>query len=101
MASLPTGTVTFLFTDIEESTRLLETLGDRYAEVLGESRQFLRTARKEQNRRQYAVACCLQITQLLFVKSIYLRAGRCHRGHWRTSPRDCRPSTTSTSTHRR
>jgi predicted ATPase/class 3 adenylate cyclase len=31
---LPTGTVTFLFTDIEGSTLLLRDLGDRYAEVL-------------------------------------------------------------------
>ena len=30
MAELPTGTVTFLFTDIEGSTRLLQDLGDRY-----------------------------------------------------------------------
>jgi hypothetical protein len=30
MPSLPTGTVTFLFTDIEGSTYLLEQLGDRY-----------------------------------------------------------------------
>src|SRR5918995_1940654 len=28
--ALPTGTVTFLFTDIEGSTRLLQELGDRY-----------------------------------------------------------------------
>jgi len=35
MAALPTGTVTFLFTDIEESTTLLQRLGDRrYSEVL-------------------------------------------------------------------
>ncbi|MBV9933714.1 MAG: tetratricopeptide repeat protein [Actinobacteria bacterium] len=34
MAGLPTGTVTFLFTDIEGSTHLLQRLGDRYAEVL-------------------------------------------------------------------
>ena len=33
-AKLPTGTVTFLFTDIEGSTRLLAELGDAYAEVL-------------------------------------------------------------------
>src|SRR4051794_34177088 len=30
MAELPTGTVTFLFTDIEGSTRLLQELGERY-----------------------------------------------------------------------
>jgi hypothetical protein len=33
---LPTGTVTFLFTDIEGSTRLLHELGDGYADVLAE-----------------------------------------------------------------
>lgn len=47
MAPLPTGTVTFLFTDIEDSTRLLEYLGSRYAEVLAEYRQLLRTAFQE------------------------------------------------------
>ncbi len=44
MSSLPTGTVTFLFTDIEGSTRLLQDLGDRYAQVLADYRQLLRTA---------------------------------------------------------
>jgi class 3 adenylate cyclase len=39
---LPTGTVTLLFTDIEGSTRLLDELGDRYPEVLGEHRRLLR-----------------------------------------------------------
>ena len=44
MRELPTGTVTFLFTDIEGSTRLLHELGDRYAHVLGEHRRVLRDA---------------------------------------------------------
>ena len=40
---LPTGTVTFLFTDIEGSTRLLHELGpDAYAEALAEHRSALR-----------------------------------------------------------
>ena len=39
---LPTGTVTFLFTDIEGSTRLLQELGDGYAEVLAEHHRVLR-----------------------------------------------------------
>jgi predicted ATPase/class 3 adenylate cyclase len=43
-AGLPTGTVTFLFTDVEGSTRLLTELGDRYADVLGEHRRALRRA---------------------------------------------------------
>jgi predicted ATPase len=41
---LPTGTVTFLFTDIEGSTRLLHELGDRYTDVLAEHRRLLREA---------------------------------------------------------
>ena len=48
MAGLPTGTVTFLFTDIEGSTQLLQRLGDRrYAEVLEEHRRLLRAAIQE------------------------------------------------------
>jgi predicted ATPase/class 3 adenylate cyclase len=44
MRELPTGTVTFLFTDIEGSTQLLEALGDDYPEVLEEHRRTLRSA---------------------------------------------------------
>ena len=44
-SDLPTGTVTFLFTDIEGSTRLLHALGpDAYAEALAEHRRVLRDA---------------------------------------------------------
>src|SRR5215475_8813454 len=43
-SALPTGTVTFLFTDIEGSTRLLQHLGDTYATVLGEHQDLLRQA---------------------------------------------------------
>jgi predicted ATPase/class 3 adenylate cyclase len=44
MTDLPTGTVTFLFTDIEGSTGLLQALGDRYAAVLGEHAAIIRRA---------------------------------------------------------
>jgi class 3 adenylate cyclase len=44
MATLPEGTVTFLFTDIEGSTRLLQSLGDGYADVLDTHHRLLRTA---------------------------------------------------------
>ncbi len=44
MAELPTGTVTFLFTDIEGSTRLLSELGDGYAHALAKHRALLRDA---------------------------------------------------------
>ena len=49
MRDLPTGTVTLLFTDIEGSTLLLQQLGERYAEVLAECRQLLRTAFQQWN----------------------------------------------------
>jgi predicted ATPase/class 3 adenylate cyclase len=42
---LPSGTVTFLFTDVERSTELLHELGDHdYAQALAEHRRFLRQA---------------------------------------------------------
>ncbi|MGH2554973.1 MAG: adenylate/guanylate cyclase domain-containing protein, partial [Actinomycetota bacterium] len=44
MAELPTGTVTFLFTDIEGSTRLLQELGDRYAAARDEQAAIIRGA---------------------------------------------------------
>jgi class 3 adenylate cyclase len=42
LSTLPGGTVTFLFSDIEGSTLLLEQLGDRYQEVDREHRRILR-----------------------------------------------------------
>jgi predicted ATPase/class 3 adenylate cyclase len=40
--SFPRGTVTFLFTDIEGSTRLVQELGDEYADMLADHRRTLR-----------------------------------------------------------
>jgi YVTN family beta-propeller protein len=42
-SDLPRGTVTFLFTDIEGSTRLLKQLRDRFADVLAQHQRILRT----------------------------------------------------------
>jgi predicted ATPase/class 3 adenylate cyclase len=39
---LPSGTVTFLFTDIEGSTRLLQRLGPRYDQLLDRHRRLIR-----------------------------------------------------------
>ena len=44
MAILPQGTVTFLFTDIEGSTRLVQELGPRYRDVLERHQELLRDA---------------------------------------------------------
>jgi class 3 adenylate cyclase len=42
MSGLPSGTVTFVFSDIEGSTSLLKVLGDRYGEVLDTHRRLMR-----------------------------------------------------------
>ncbi|MCO8272551.1 adenylate/guanylate cyclase domain-containing protein [Actinoplanes sp. TRM 88003] len=41
---LPSGLVTFVFTDIEGSTRLARMLGDNYGSVLGDHRSVMRAA---------------------------------------------------------
>ena len=43
-AELSRGTVTFLFTDIEDSTELLKRLGEAYAELLSAHRRIVRDA---------------------------------------------------------
>jgi peptide/nickel transport system substrate-binding protein len=49
---LPSGTVTFLFTDIEGSTRLVKALGERYQGVLEEHQRILRSAFDEHHGRE-------------------------------------------------
>jgi len=44
MTALPGGTVTFVFTDIEGSTRLLQELGEEYGDVAREHRRIVREA---------------------------------------------------------
>jgi predicted ATPase/class 3 adenylate cyclase/DNA-binding CsgD family transcriptional regulator len=44
LTEFPSGAVTFLFSDIEGSTRLVKALRERYAEVLAEHRQLVRAA---------------------------------------------------------
>ena len=44
MTDRPRGTVTFFFTDIEGSTRLLTSLGSRYEAVLADHHKLLRAA---------------------------------------------------------
>ena len=47
---LPGGTVTFLFSDIEGSTKLLKQLGaDRYGQVLADQRRVLRSVFEQYN----------------------------------------------------
>jgi class 3 adenylate cyclase len=44
VVELPAGTVTFVFTDIEDSTELLKRLGDEYRDVLSGHRRIVRDA---------------------------------------------------------
>jgi predicted ATPase/class 3 adenylate cyclase len=44
MSTLPSGTVTLLFTDIEGSTHLLQRFGDRYGDLRAEHERLLRAA---------------------------------------------------------
>jgi ABC-type glycerol-3-phosphate transport system substrate-binding protein/class 3 adenylate cyclase len=51
-SELPTGTVTLLFTDIEGSTRLLQSLGEGSVAVLADHHRILRKAAAEQGGRE-------------------------------------------------
>jgi predicted ATPase/class 3 adenylate cyclase len=52
IAELPNGTVTFLFSDVEGSTRLLTRVPDHYAQVLGDHQRLLRAAFAEHDGRE-------------------------------------------------
>ena len=43
MNALPTGTVTFLFSDVEGSTQLVRTAGGAYAGLIADVRRLLRS----------------------------------------------------------
>ena len=47
MGDFPSGTVTFLFTDVDGSTRLLKQLRERYGDVLAVHRRLLRAVFSE------------------------------------------------------
>ena len=52
MPELPSGTVTFLFTDVEGSTRLLKQLRAQYGQALGDHQTILREAFAEHGGRE-------------------------------------------------
>jgi DNA-binding NarL/FixJ family response regulator/class 3 adenylate cyclase len=49
MPALPTGTVTFVFTDVEGSTRLVRDLGDDYVRVIADHRRLVREELDQRN----------------------------------------------------
>src|SRR5918996_3765 len=56
MADLPTGTVTFLFTDIEGSTKLLQRLGQDYRAVRDRHAAIIRSAIEAEGGRELSTA---------------------------------------------
>jgi class 3 adenylate cyclase len=59
VTELPTGTVTFLFTDVEGSTQLLHELGaEGYADALAEHRRILRHVRRRRRDRGRRAGRC-------------------------------------------
>jgi class 3 adenylate cyclase len=50
--SLPSGAVTFLLTDIQDSTGLVHRLGDGYAALLADTRRMIRTAVRDAGGRE-------------------------------------------------
>jgi DNA-binding NarL/FixJ family response regulator/class 3 adenylate cyclase len=55
MAELPTGTVTFLFTDVEDSTGFVRELGDAYGGMIADHRRLVRSA--VEDRDGYEIDC--------------------------------------------
>jgi DNA-binding NarL/FixJ family response regulator/class 3 adenylate cyclase len=55
MPELPTGTVTFVFTDVEGSTRLVRDLGDAYVGVIADHRRLVREVLRQRD--GYEVDC--------------------------------------------
>jgi class 3 adenylate cyclase len=49
---IPAGTVTFVFTDVEGSTRLLQELGDAYADLVRDHRRIMRETMTERGGRE-------------------------------------------------
>ena len=49
MGNLPSGTVTFLFTDIEGSTKLAQSLGDKWETLRSRHHEILRTSIEANN----------------------------------------------------
>ncbi len=112
MADLPSGTVTFLFTDVEGSTKLLHELGaEGYADALAEHRRVIRQACAVEGGVEVdtqgdafffafpaapgAVAAASAFTESLAAGLIQVRVGL-HTGR-RCSPTRATSETTSTS----
>ena len=100
---LPSGTVTFLFTDVEGSTRLLHELGaEGYAEALAEHRRVLREAFARARRRRGRHAGRRVLRRLPDGAGRARGGGATHRGAGRRpDPGADRPPHRDAARHRR
>ena len=79
----PTGVVTFLFTDIEGSTRLVRQLRDRYNEVLAEHHSLLRTAFAAHGGHELDSCGQMRRRKLVLTTKPFVNLGGAWRGRWR------------------
>jgi class 3 adenylate cyclase len=84
MPALPSGTVTFVFSDIEGSTALLKQLGERYEAVLSDHRRLMResfTARGGVEIDTQGDAFFFAFTRARDAVAAAVEAQRAHAGH--------------------
>jgi DNA-binding NarL/FixJ family response regulator/class 3 adenylate cyclase len=84
VATLPTGVVTFLFTDVEDSTGLLQRLGDDYRTAMADHRRLVRGAVEEMGGLEVdarADEFCVVFTQPRDAVEAAIRSQRAHAQH--------------------
>jgi DNA-binding NarL/FixJ family response regulator/class 3 adenylate cyclase len=84
VAALPTGVVTFLFTDVEDSTGLLQRLGDDYRTAIADHRRLVRTAVEERGGVEVdarADEFCVVFTKPRDAVEAAIRSQRAHAEH--------------------
>jgi DNA-binding NarL/FixJ family response regulator/class 3 adenylate cyclase len=84
VADLPTGLVTFLFTDVEDSTGLLQRLGDDYRTAMADHRWLVRSAVEETGGREVdarADEFCVVFTQPRDAVEAAILSQRAHAEH--------------------
>jgi DNA-binding NarL/FixJ family response regulator/class 3 adenylate cyclase len=84
VSSLPTGVVTFLFTDVEDSTGLLQRLGDDYRAVMADHRRLVRSVVEETGGREVdcrADEFCIVFREPRDAAEAAIRSQRAHAEH--------------------
>jgi DNA-binding NarL/FixJ family response regulator/class 3 adenylate cyclase len=84
VATLPTGVVTFLFTDVEDSTGMLQRLGDEYRTAMADHRRLVRSAVEETGGLEVdarADEFCVVFTKPRDAVEAAIRSQRAHAEH--------------------